>query len=283
MRRPTSRRCARPARSEAEVPTPRSYLFVPGNRPERFDKALAAGADAVIVDLEDAVGPTDKPAARAALARWLDAARPVWIRVNGVDTPWFADDLAAARRPGVAGVVVPKSESAAQVADVARALPGTSIIPLIETAAGVWHALAIASAPQVARLAFGSVDLALDLEAEDGSGTFGYARARVVFASRVARIAAPVDGVTLALADPAMLDADVVRARREGFGAKFAVHPRQVPAINQGFAPTPAEIEWARRVMAAAGDGNAAAQLDGRMIDRPVIEWARRLLKDSGL
>lgn len=262
---------------------PRSYLFVPGNRTERFDKALASGADAVVVDLEDAVAPADKDAARAALAGWLHPSRPVWVRINGTDTAWFAGDLAAVGGPGVAGVMLPKAETAAQMAAVAAALPGMPILPIVETAAGVWRALEIAGASQVTRLAFGSVDLALDLDAQDGSATFDFARARVVLASRVAGIAAPVDGVTVALDAPAVLAEDLARAKRMGFGAKLCIHPRQVEAVNRGFLPDAEEIDWARRVMQAAdAAGGAAAALDGKMIDRPVIERARRILARAG-
>ncbi|HEX7662135.1 MAG TPA: aldolase/citrate lyase family protein, partial [Pseudonocardiaceae bacterium] len=142
----------------------RSWLFVPGNRPDRFDKALASGADAVIVDLEDAVAPPDKTHARDEVARLL-AGHDAFVRINGADTEWYADDLAAlGRRPGLAGIILPKATTAADVADVAaRTAPGVAIVALVETAAGLHNAGAIAASSHTTRLAFGSIDFALDI------------------------------------------------------------------------------------------------------------------------
>jgi citrate lyase subunit beta/citryl-CoA lyase len=143
---------------------PRSYLFVPGNRPERYAKAIAAGADAVIVDLEDAVPPKDKPSARTALAAWLSPERPVLIRINGSESQWFREDIALCGTPGVAGVLLPKAERVEDIRVVAEHCgAATPILPLIETARGFWNAHALAQGPKVQRFVFGSIDFQLDL------------------------------------------------------------------------------------------------------------------------
>src|ERR1700739_1306188 len=141
---------------------PRSYLFVPGNRPDRYAKALAAGADAVIVDLEDAVPPDDKPSARAALAAWLSPNHPVLIRVNGAESQWFREDLPLCQTPGLAGRLLPQAENVADIRAVAgNSGAATPILPLIETARGFWNAHALAQAPSVQRFVFGSIDFQL--------------------------------------------------------------------------------------------------------------------------
>ncbi|GAC1421200.1 MAG: CoA ester lyase [Burkholderiaceae bacterium] len=259
----------------------RSYLFVPGNRPERFDKACIAGADAVIIDLEDAVPPDEKPAARAAVVGWLSAEKPVLIRINSGDSQWFADDLALCSLPGVAGVVLPKAERVIDVAAV-RAAGAAAILPLIESALGVWNAHAIASSAGVQRLVFGSIDLSVDLGIHEGVEELQYFRSQVVLVSRVARIEPPVDGVTLALDDADRIAGDTLRARRHGFGAKLCIHPRQVEVVNQAFRPTDSEIAWAVRVLQAAdaADG-AAVALDGKMVDKPVILAAQRIVYET--
>src|SRR6478672_1452726 len=145
----------------------RSYLFVPGNRPERYAKALAAGADAVIIDLEDAVAPAEKPAARDAVRAWLNPAHPVLVRINSADTAWFADDIELAGLPGVAGIVLPKAEHGADIA-LLKDKGAPAVLPLIETALGLHQALALARQPGVARLLFGSIDFSLDLGLHEG-------------------------------------------------------------------------------------------------------------------
>ena len=258
----------------------RSYLFVPGDRPDRFEKARQSGANAIIIDLEDAVQSTHKDLAREAVASWLSPTRPVYVRINAVGTPWFERDLEVVGLPGVLGVVLPKAEHPEQIAGVAARLTGEAqVLPLLETALGVWNALAVAQAPRVERLAFGSVDFQLDTGITGEQEELLYARSRLVLASRVASILPPVDGVTMVLEDMIRLQEDVARARRLGFGGKLCIHPKQVELINQGFAPTDAERAWARRVLSAAeATGAGALQLDGELIDRPVIERARSIL-----
>lgn len=259
----------------------RSYLFVPGDRPDRFLKAWNAGAGAVILDLEDAVALDQKAAARAEVAAWLAPEHPVYVRVNGPTTEWFAADMAAVAQPGLAGILLPKAEDLQSIAAVVAQIPPEArVVPIMETALGVWDARVLAAAPGVERLAFGSIDLRLDAGIEDDE--LLYARSRVVLASRIARIAPPIDGVTVALDDVERLRSDVDRARKLGFGGKLCIHPKQVELVNRGFAPSEAEIAWARRVLEAVEQSSAGAfRLDGEMIDRPVIDRARAILARS--
>lgn len=261
----------------------RSFLFVPGNRPERFDKACAAGADAVILDLEDAVAAPGKDAAREAVRQWLRQGGRAWLRLNGSDTPWHGDDLALLDLPGVLGVLLPKAERAQELqALAARVRPGTPLVPLVETGTGLWNARELAAVPGVQRLAFGSVDFQLDLGIQGDADELLHARSRLVLASRVAGVQAPIDGVTVAIDDEATLRADVERARRLGFGGKLCIHPRQVPAVQAGFRPPAADLEWARKVIeAAAAAGDDAVRLDGKLVDKPIIDRARALLEQA--
>jgi citrate lyase beta subunit len=263
----------------------KTFLFVPANRPERIDKALAAGADAVVIDLEDAVAPEAKGAARQALTAWLAAphAKPVLVRINAADTAWHAADLAACRSAAVAGVMLPKAESAAQVSGTHFG-SGKPVLALIESAAGLHRLTGIAEAPGCARLIFGKLDLAIDLGLEPGTEdseetVFQPYRAQLVLASRVAGLPPPIDGVFTAVDDSAGLAAYARRARRDGFGGLLLIHPRQAAPVLLALAPTAAEIDWARRVLAqAAAAGGSAFVLDGRMIDAPVIARAHRLV-----
>ena len=261
----------------------RTYLFVPGNRPDRFEKARQSGAHAVILDLEDAVQGTQKDLARETVASWLSPERPVYVRINGTGTPWFERDLEVVCLPGVLGVILPKAEFPEQVVQVAARLAGEArVLPLLETALGIWNARALAQAPRVERLAFGSVDFQLDTGITGEQEELLYARSRLVLASRIASLLPPVDGVTMALDDMTRLRDDVAHARRLGFGGKLCIHPRQVEIINRGFAPTEAEQAWATRVLKAAeATGAGALRLDGELIDRPVIERARSILAQA--
>jgi citrate lyase subunit beta/citryl-CoA lyase len=264
--------------------TPRTYLFVPGDRPDRYGKALAAGADAVIIDLEDAVADEAKPAARTALVQWAEAQRAqaaaVFVRINAASTVAFHKDLAALSRAGIAGVVLSKAEGATDVAAVGEALPGSRVIALIESARGIAALDAICAAPGVERLGFGALDYANDLglEGDDERGLIEPC-SRMAIASRVAGIASPVAGVTTALDDADRLRADLAFARAFGFGAKLCIHPRQLAVVHEAFRPSEADIAWARRVETAVADGTGAVQVDGRMVDRPVILKARDILE----
>ena len=270
---------------------PRSYLFVPGHRADRFDKALAAGADAVVLDLEDAVAPQDKTAAREAVAHYLAAAdeatrQRLVLRINDEHTPWFDDDLTVLAATQAPSVMLPKAEAVATLARVRGACPSAGVLALIESARGVLNAEALAAADGVVRLVFGTLDFALDLDLVDDpvAGPLGLdaAASRLAWASRAAGLPPPVAGVTADIHDPALLRADVARARAHGFGAKLCIHPKQVAWVHEALRPTEAELEWAQRVLEAVASAPGAVQLDGRMVDRPVVERARRLLQRAG-
>ena len=262
---------------------PLTYLFVPGNRPDRFSKALASDAGAVIVDLEDAVAPGDKAAARASFTSWLQGAKfapeRVVLRVNDESTPWFQQDLAVVSDSGVLGVMLPKTESAAQIERIGSVLPADGfVIALVETAKGIVGIDELATAPRLQRVAFGTLDYALDLDLSGDARGFVYPACRIALASRAAGIGSPVAGVTPEIGDESKLIADLDLARACGFGAKLCIHPKQVDAIHGAMRPTEAEIAWAGRVVAAVESGQGVVQVDGRMVDRPVIRKAQRIL-----
>ncbi len=265
---------------------PRTYLFVPGNRPERFAKALASGGDAVILDLEDAVADDAKAVARDAIARWAATAAPaerarIAVRVNAAASAEHANDLRMLRDAGIALVMLPKAESAAQLDAVCAALPGARLLALIESARGVAAVDAIANAAGVERLVFGTLDLALDLDLDIGMQSDGlsHAASRLVLSSKLAGLASPVSGVTPQIDDEARLLADFAWSRRHGMHARLCIHPRQIAPIHAALAPSANEVEWARRVLAAEAASPGAAKLDGRMIDRPVVLQAQRTLQ----
>lgn len=268
----------------------RSFLFVPGDRPERLPKALASGAHAVIVDFEDAVAPEAKPGAREDLQRaWRDLPAKehgrLLVRINAADTPWHDGDVAACRALGGLGaVVLPKVASAAVIGEVA-AKAGTAVLPLVESAEGFAALDAVARANGVLRLAFGHLDFQADIgmECAEDEGELDGARLAMVLASRCAGLPAAVDGVTVALDDGSRLEADTRRSRRFGFGAKLCIHPKQVPVVNATLGPTPAQRDWARRVLAASVELRAGAfRLDGQMVDAPVLQRARRIAQEAG-
>ncbi|MCP3721926.1 CoA ester lyase [Paraburkholderia sp. CNPSo 3272] len=259
----------------------RSYLFVPGNRPERFEKARGAGADAVIFDLEDAVAPDQKGAARDAVLASLDPVRPVWVRVNGTDTPWFSDDAAAlAGHAGVAGIMLPKAESAEQVAAVrSGAHDALHVLPIVETARGIAGLDALCGARGVLRVAFGTLDFQVDMGIDGDGEELDAFRSRIVLASRLAGIAAPVDGVSTVFDDADGLEREARRGRRFGYGGKLCIHPKQIEPVHRAYAWSELERTWAQRVLdAVQASGGAAVALDGKMVDMPVILKARRIL-----
>ena len=256
----------------------RAPLFVPADRPERFAKAVASGTDAVILDLEDAVAPTNKDQARAALVGLPDTV-PIIVRVNAVGTQWHDADLLALRGLSVAAVMLPKVEDVATIAVVANALADqVPIIALIESAKGLSEARRIAAIPQVVRLAFGSIDFCVDLGMEHLREALLPARVELVLASRLAGIAAPIDGVTVNFDDTTLVRDDALHARAIGMRGKLCIHPRQVAEVRRAFLPTEAEKDWALRML-AVGDG--AVALDGAMVDEPVRLRARKILSEA--
>ena len=268
----------------------RSFLFVPGIRPERYAKAHASGADAIIIDLEDAVAAREKNSARDQLASAFEQlgaperARSV-VRMNASGTPWFEDDLkllADLVGQGLRAVMLPKAESALVLQQLAQALGSDcALLPLVESLAG-WDGVdALAAAPQVLRLAFGHLDFQADVGMAAGADEVELAPVRlaVVLAARRAGLAASIDGVTAAIRDAERLQEDAARSRRFGFGAKMCIHPEQIALVNAAFSPGAAELDWARRVLAAVeAAGGGVVSLDGRMVDGPVVRSAQRTL-----
>jgi len=277
----------------------RSLLFAPGNHARRVEKALSLDADAVILDLEDAVANAEKSATRAMVAAAL--ARPrrglLFVRVNASDTEFCYGDLLAVVQVGLDGVVLPKAETAAAIATIDwllaqlerdRGLPHGSIalIPIIETARGLREIDAILSAGQrVRRVAFGAGDFTLDLNMAwtRNETELAHARAVVVTASRAAGIDAPLDTVWVDLTDPTGLEASARTALACGFQGKMCIHPDQIPVVNRVFTPSDAEIAAAERVCAAfaraEAEGSAAIQVDGKFIDYPILYRAQRVLQ----
>ncbi|AJD47732.1 citrate lyase subunit beta [Isoalcanivorax pacificus W11-5] len=269
------------------VPPLRSALFVPASRPERIPRALASGADCVIVDLEDAVATDDKNSARDALAAFLrqHPDSGIAVRVNGCDTPWFSDDLALCRAyPGIRAVVLPKTESARQVTQARTA--GLPVWPLIESAAGLLALAEIVRADGVERLSYGGLDLGVDLGLTPG--TDGAARMldavryQLLVHARAAGLPAPLETVCTEFNDAATVRRVARLARDSGFAGMLCIHPKQIAPAHDGFGYDAADVAWARRVLDMAAEHHGAAfQLDGRMVDAPVILRAQRIVANT--
>ena len=272
------------------VLTARSFLFAPGNRPDRFLKAARSGADAIILDLEDAVPENCKAHARCSIAqewRELQAASqvPILIRIHAFGTDAWHEDVALLHGlAGLAGIVLPKAESAEDLIAMRSEYPTLWTLPLIESARG-WAAMGeIARAPGVGRLAIGHLDFISDTGMSPGSEEIelGPLRFAIAMHTRLAGLAAAIDGVTVQTNDDAAVISDTLRARRYGFGGKLCIHPRQIQRVHAAFSPSQDERIWAERVlMAAANSSGGAVQVDGRMVDRPVILKAKSLLASS--
>lgn len=261
---------------------PRSYLFVPGHRPDRFARAAASGAHRIIIDLEDAVAPGDKDAARENALQWFAGGGTGVLRVNGSDSPWYSADLEAVTRCASLVVMVPKAD-AASMRDVSRRIPGCPLIAVIETVAGLLEIKDVALSPGVGRLAFGNLDFGVDARIPGQGAVLDPARFAIVLQSRHAGLPPPIDGVTVAIDDEEGLRRDVAAARSLGFTAKLCIHPRQVETVNRGLAPSPAQIDWARTIVdAVSRGGGATVQIDGKMVDKPVVDRARAILAEGG-
>jgi citrate lyase beta subunit len=273
-----------------------SYLFVPGSRPDRFAKALASEADAVIIDLEDAVASADKESALEHLLAALEGGlpRPAHVRINAADSEWFERDIAAlaalsqAARASLGGVLVPKTESAGVIERVHAALGGdsagtsTEIVALIESAAGVTRAREVAASAGLSRFAVGAADLSFDLDAEIVSSTVDWVYAQLVVESRLAGLAGPVASPPFEIKDLDTVAREAVRLRGLGATAQLCIHPAQLDPIHRGFLPDAERVAWARRVVSAAAEADGAAQVDGQMVDKPVRERAERVLAQAG-
>jgi citrate lyase subunit beta / citryl-CoA lyase len=247
-------------------------LYVPGDRPDRFDKAAASGADAVILDLEDAVAPARRAEAREQVARWIAGGPEVDVQVR----IGSLDDVAAL--PADVAIRLPKVES---VLDV-DAVGARDVHALVETASGVEHAYAIASHPRVVSIGLGEADLAADLGIAEESA-LAWIRVRVVVAARAAGLPAPMMSAYPDIADLDGLAASCAAGRALGMAGRTAIHPRQVPVIAAAFAPTEAELAWAREVLAAlaGADGGVAVLPSGAMVDAAMARRAATLLGRS--
>ena len=257
----------------------RSWLFVPATRPDRFPKAADSGTDLVIIDLGDAVAPEDKAGARANAVRWLsDQRHAAAVRVNDVSSDFYAEDVQALTGlPGLKVLILPMASDAAVLRDLHRRLgPDVALVPQVETAAGIFRAPDLASAPGVARFAFGHLDFAVDIDAAPVPEAMAYARQALVLASRVAGIAGPVDSVTTDLDDDEAASRDALQARAIGFTGKLCIHPRQVAAVNAAMSPSPEDVQWAREILAANTGG--AVRVKGQMVDAPVVARAERIV-----
>jgi len=276
----------------------RSMLFAPANDLRKVGKALMLNVDGTVLDLEDAVALSEKTNARNALKEALSLPRrgDVFIRVNSVQTEFILSDLLAAVTEGVKGLVVAKSESAEEIRQVdwligkiekERGLTEGSmeIIPFIESANAIVNAFSIASSsPRVSRMFFGGVDYVLDIGTtfSKGGTELFYARSQLVVASRAAGIEPPIDTVYPDFKDIGGLVADAKAVRQMGFQGKLAIHPGQIEPLNEVFTPTPEEISWAEKIVAVFDEeeakGQAVFQVDGKMIEYPIANRARRII-----
>ena len=256
-----------------------TFLFVPGDRPDRFAQALASRADCVIIDLEDAVQPEAKAEARQAiLAADIDWAR-VAVRINDANSPHFEEDRQFLRACAASTVILPKAESPHTIAQIrAASARDVSVIVMIETTRGLANLSSLLSAPGVSRAAFGHLDFALDLGCAADWESLLFVRSQLVFQSRLAGARPPIDSVTTDYKNAKATEVDAVSARRLGFGGKFLIHPNQIVPVASAFTPNASEIAWAEQVIAASKGKRGAVALDGKMIDKPVIESARRIL-----
>lgn len=276
----------------------RTFLFAPGNHPRRVEKAFTLGADAVILDLEDAVAVAEKAATRATVVEALRRPRRCrgYVRVNAMGTEWCYGDLVAVVQSGVDGIILPKVEAADQLKTAdwvigqlerERGLPigGIALVPIVETALGFTQLDAIARAgTRVRRIAFGAGDFTLDLGitwSRDETELQPYRTAFVVV-SRAAGLEPPIDTVWIDLKDPEGFACSTERAKALGFQGKLCIYPDQVAVVNEAFTPSDAELSHARRIIAAFADaeakGLASIQVEGRFVDYPIVYLAQRVL-----
>lgn len=265
---------------------PRSWLFTPGSRPDRFAKAAASVADALILDLEDAVAEENKAQARQNVATFLETApaigQRIAVRINPLRRAIGLEDLVAlarlARAPDY--ILLPKAEGSADLVIASDILTdcgsGAQLLALIESARGVAHAAMIAAAtPRLAGLMFGAADYAADLGQQVGRFRPDFARAAIANAAASGDMPA-IDSPCFAIDDSDVLETECSQARAFGFLGKAAIHPAQLEAINHHFHASASERELASRIIAAAPDG--VGVLDGKMIDIAMIRWARRMV-----
>lgn len=268
-----------------------SYLFVPATRPDRFEKALASEPDAVIIDLEDAVAIEDKDAALGHLLTALEAglSKPVHVRINAAESPWFDSDLAALAglsgnaAASLAGVILPKAERPEDVARVSTTLAAghQEIVALIESAAGVAQIRELAGVAGLTRFAVGAADLSFDLDVAISSPTVDWVYAQLVVESRLAGLPGPLASPPFEIRDLDTVEHEARRLKALGAAGQLCIHPAQVNPIHRGFLPGAETVAWAKRVVDAGADTHGAAQVDGQMVDKPIRERAERVLAQS--
>lgn len=263
---------------QEDIRTASTLLFVPADRPERFQKAAASRPGLVVLDLEDAVATANKESARNHAVAWART-NPCLVRINAAGSNEHEEDVRQlAGLP--CGIMLPKAETSSDARRIADALGGSGVVALIETARGILNAAAIAETEGVERLAFGSFDLAAELgvDPSDREALLA-ARSTLVLASARAGLPGPIDGVTAVIDTHTEIVDDAAYGRRLGFTGKLCIHPRQVPIVSDAFRPSEAELAWATSIVAAKSDG--VGVVDGAMVDRPVIERAERILRSS--
>lgn len=269
------------------TPVPVAPLFVPAHKPHLIEKATKTSADALFLDLEDAVAADEKQAARNAILT-ATSKTPLWVRVNDVRSSYFEEDMAYIRQCDFAenklqGLLLPKLEAPDDIEKIFEKLG--KIVPLlgfVETAKGLSQCNELLAHSHLLTVIFGNLDFALDCGAKPTREALLFARSRLIIATKSTDKPAPLDGVTADFKDEALLASDLEHATSLGFGGRLCIHPSQTAPTLAAFMPTQDEIERARAILDAAGD-SLVAQLEGQMIDRPVIEQARRTLKKAGL
>jgi citrate lyase subunit beta/citryl-CoA lyase len=289
-----------PAAEGADTVWARSYLYVPGDQARKLQHALGSGADAIIADLEDAVAPSAKANARRTVADWLvtqlDGDHPeLWVRVNAA-ARLLADDVKVAVGPAVTGICLPKTHTPEQLRKLGELLAGAErlaglaegsirVVPLLESAAGILSAPAIAQQPRVRQLGLGELDLCAEVGIQPSADERELlpVRVQVVLASAAAGLVPPIGPVSTDFRDLVALRHSTEALRRVGFGSRWAIHPAQVPVINQTFTPTPKQVEAARRLVERYDGAHergvgVCVDEDGRMVDEAVVRAARRTL-----
>ncbi len=259
-----------------------SFLFVPGDRRERFAKAVNSGAHVVIIDLEDAVAPEDKTRARFYARTFLDRVKDekILIRINCADSPFFEADLTLANHPNLSGVILPKADAAC-CSELTQNLENP-VWPLIETVQGLVELREIVTLSNLGRLLLGTIDLSLDLGLDSahpaGQSALDAARFMLVTNSRLGNLPPPIDGVFTDLDDATGLQEAAEHAIASGMGGMMCIHPRQTSTVHAAFSPSQANVEWAHAVLQIAETEKGSFQFRGKMVDKPVLDWAHEIL-----
>ena len=257
----------------------RSFLFVPGNRHDRFSKAKSSGAHSIVIDLEDAVSLDAKSEARSATADWLSEGNTCYVRVNSADTEWFSEDIAMIRKFDIP-VMLPKADlKSLQL--TSEAIPGNTIIALVETVRGYMELRQMTAVAKLSRFAFGSIDFGVESGIEDTADTMTAIRTNFVLESCYGGLLPPIDGVSTSINNEELTRQEALRSKQLGFGGKLCIHPKQVAVVNSAFTPTSEQVEWAHRVLQAIEySKGAAVAVDGKMVDKPVVEQAQRIISE---